>query len=327
MLRSAIMKTPTALFRFLFIAGICATGLQAAAIKHEFVALDEGLANLLHIDENAPAKNWLVPVGAPHARDLQLIGGNRLLVGHETGYAEFDLASGRKVAEVTSFSGVASARRLQNGHTLLVGVNLGGATGVVVLEIDAAGAVVNKIVYPGNYVRLMRQTAKGTFLLMTDTTIREGDATGAIVWEAKVDGFRHAWKAVRLPGGNTLASAGYGGFMAEIDPAGKIVRKFGGKEETPAAIMAGFYATFQLMSNGDVVVANWQGHGPGHGASGVQLLEFDKSGAIVWQWSEAAKISSLQGVLVLDGLDTAVLHDERNGLMEPLKVTASGPKN
>ena len=321
------MKTLASFLRISLLAGLVAAGLRAAPIKHEFVAIDEGLAQLFYVNENAPAKNWLVPVGQPQARDLQLIGGNRLLVGHDTGYAEFDLATGKKLAEVASYKGVASARRLPNGHTLLTGVNLGGATGVVVLEIDAANTVVNKIVYPGNYVRLMRQTAKGTFLLMTDTTIREGDATGAIVWEAKIDGFRHAWKALRLPNGDTFASAGYGAFLVELDPAGKIVRKFGGKEETPAAVKAGFYATFQLLPNGDVVVANWQGHGPGHGASGVQLLEFDKTGAIVWQWSEADKISSLQGVLVLDGLDTAVLHDERNGIMEPLKVTASGSKN
>jgi hypothetical protein len=318
------MKTPASFLRISLLAGLVAAGLRAAPIKHEFVAIDEGLAQLFYVNENAPAKNWLVPVGQPQARDLQLIGGNRLLVGHDTGYAEFDLATGKKLAEVASYKGVASARRLPNGHTLLTGVNLGGATGVVVLEVDAANTVVNKIVYPGNYVRLMRQTAKGTFLLMTDTTIREGDATGAIVWEAKIDGFRHAWKALRLPNGNTFASAGYGAFLVELDPAGKIVRKFGAKGETPDAVNTNFYATFQLLPNGDVVVANWQGHGPGHGASGVQLLEFDKTGAIVWQWSEADKISSLQGVLVLDGLDTAVLHDERNGLMEPLKVTASG---
>jgi hypothetical protein len=320
------MKTLASFLRISLLAGLVAAGLRAAPIKHEFVAIDEGLAQLFYVNENAPAKNWLVPVGQPQARDLQLIGGNRLLVGHDTGYAEFDLATGKKLAEVASYKGVASARRLPNGHTLLTGVNLGGATGVVVLEIDAANTVVNKIVYPGNYVRLMRQTAKGTFLLMTDTTIREGDATGAIVWEAKIDGFRHAWKALRLPNGDTFASAGYGAFLVELDPAGKIVRKFGGKEDTPAAVKAGFYATFQLLPNGDVVVANWQGHGPGHGASGVQLLEFDKTGAIVWQWSEADKISSLQGVLVLDGLDTTVLHDERNGIMEPLKAAASGPK-
>jgi hypothetical protein len=309
------------------ITSLCAAGLSAAPIKHEFVAIDEGLAHLLYVNENAPAKNWLVPVGQPQARDLQLIGGNRLLVGHDTGYTEFDLATGQKVVEVASYHGVTSARRLPNGHTLLAGVNLGGATGAVVLEVDAANRVVNKIDYPGTYVRLLRQTAKGTFLLMTDTMIREGDGTGAIVWEAKVDGFRHAWKAVRLPDGHTFASAGYGAFLVELDPAGKIVRKFGGKGETPEAVKTNFYATFQLLPNGNVVVANWQGHGPGHGASGVQLLEFDRTGAIVWQWSEAEKISSLQGVLVLDGLNTAVLHDERNGIMEPLKATTRGPEN
>jgi hypothetical protein len=41
---------------------------------------------------------------------------------------------------------------------------------------------------------------------------------------------------------------------------------------------------------------------------------------VVWQWSDAARISSLQGVLVLDGLDVAVLHDERSGVMAPLSV-------
>ena len=312
------MRTLTSFLPISMITSLLAAGLDAAPIKHEFVAIDEGLAHLLYVNENAPAKNWLVPIGQPQARDLQLIGGHRLLVGHDAGYAEFDLATGRKVAEVSSYHGIASARRLPNGHTLLAGVNLGGATGVVVLEVDAANTVANRIVYPGNYVRLLRQTARGTFLLMTDTTIREGDPTGAIVWEAKVDGFRHAWKAVRLPDGHTLASAGYGAFLVELDTAGKIVRKFGAKGETPAAVNTNFYATFQLLPNGDVVVANWQGHGPGHGNSGVQLLEFDRAGAIVWQWSEADKISSLQGVLVLDGLDPAVLHDERNGPMEPL---------
>jgi hypothetical protein len=74
---------------------------------------------------------------------------------------------------------------------------------------------------------------------------------------------------------------------------------------------------FQLLPNGHVVLANWQGHGEGHGAQGVQLLEFDAGGRIVWQWSRAEWISSLQGVVVLDGLDPRVLHDEHNGVMSP----------
>jgi len=148
--------------------------------------------------------------------------------------------------------------------------------------------------------------------------IREGDRSGKILHEWTVPGFKHAWKALRLPNGHMVASAGYGAFMVELDENGAIIRKFGAKGETPAAVNTNFYAMFQLLPNGDFVVANWQNHGPGHGASGVQMLEFDPTGKIVWQWSEASIISSLQGVLVLDGLDLSKLHDERNGVMAPL---------
>src|SRR5690606_6285538 len=97
-----------------------------------------------------------------------------------------------------------------------------------------------------------------------------------------------------------------------------ILRKFGGKEDVPEAVNPFFYATFQLMPDGHIILANWQGHGEGFGNSGVQLLEFDTAGKIVWQWSEPERISSLQGLLVLDGLDTALLHDERGGCMAAL---------
>jgi hypothetical protein len=86
----------------------------------------------------------------------------------------------------------------------------------------------------------------------------------------------------------------------------------------PEKVRPFFYAMFQLLTNGNLVLANWQGHGPGFGRSGVQLLEFNPAGEIVWSWSKADLISSLQGVLVLDGLDTTKLHDERSGLMRPV---------
>lgn len=301
----------------------------AAPIKHEFIAIDEGKTNLLYVNENDPAKNWIVPIGKSHPRDMQLVGGNRILIGNVTGYSEFDIATGKMLLDVTNYAPasartdtdeVTSVRRQPNGHTLVAGLNIGGSQGVVVLDVDARGEVKSKIVYPGNYVRLLRQTAAGTYLMVCDTTIREGNSAGQYIWEAPVEKFGHAWKAVRLANGHTLASAGYGGFMVELDPAKNIVRKFGGKEEVPAAVNSNFFATFQLLPNGDVVVANWQGHGPSHGSSGVQLLEFDKTGAIVWQWSKAELISSLQGILVLDNLNTALLHDERNGVVEPVSA-------
>ncbi len=299
-------------------------------IQHEFIAIDEGHATLLHIDERDQSKNWLVPIGQPAARDLQLIGGGKILVGHHHGYTEFDLALGRVVKEFKSLAGVTAVRRQPNGHTLIAGVDISGAPGsadlpagtsakgVAVLELDANDREIHRAIFPGDYVRLIRQTGQGTYLMSCNDRIREGSPDGKYLREFPVDGFFHAWKSLRLPNGNLIVTAGYGAFVVELDASGNILRKFGGQDQVPEKVRPFFYAMFQLLPNGHIVLANWQGHGPGFGQSGVQLLEFNGAGEIVWTWSQADLISSLQGVLVLDGLDPARLHDERGGVMSPV---------
>ncbi len=287
-------------------------------IQHRFLAIDEGLVQLLHIDEHEPSNDWIVPIGHPAARDMQLIGGGRVLIGHHHGWTEFEIATGKVLHEVARYEGVTAVRRQPDGRTLVAGVDIAGAEGVVLLELDESGAELRRAVYPGDYVRLIRQTAQGTLLMSCNDRIREGDLEGNYLREFPVEGFYHAWKALRLPDGHLLVSAGYGAFMVELDAAGNEIRRFGQKAHVPEAVNPFFYAMFQLLENDHVVVANWQGHGPGFGDSGVQLLEFDEDGRIVWQWSDSSRISSLQGVLVLDGLDLSKRHDEREGVMRPL---------
>lgn len=286
--------------------------------QHEFIAIDEGHATLLHINEADQSKNWIVPIGQPAARDMQLIGGNKILIGHHHGYSEFDITLGRLVKEFASLEGVTAVRRQPNGYTIIAGVDILGPKGVVVLELDANDREISRVTFPGDYVRLIRQTEQGTYLMSCNDRIREGSRDGQYLREFPVEGFVHAWKSLRLPNGNLIVTAGYGAFVVELDPDGKIVRQFGGKDQVPEKVRPFFYAMFQLLPNGNIVLANWQGHGPGFGQSGVQLLEFNPAGEIVWTWSKADLISSLQGVLVLDGLDKAKLHDERGGLMQPL---------
>jgi hypothetical protein len=287
-------------------------------VQHEFIAIDEGHATLLHVNERDQSKNWLVPIGQPSARDMQLIGGNRILIGHHHGYSEFDVSLGRLVKEFKSLAGVTAVRRQPNGHTIIAGVDIPGVKGVAVLELDANDQEIHRAIFPGDYVRLIRQTEQGTYLMSCNDRIREGSRAGAYLCEFPVDGFYHAWKSLRLPNGNLIVTAGYGAFVVELDSGGRIVRKFGGQDQVPEQVRPFFYAMFQLLPNGHIVLANWQGHGPGFGHSGVQLLEFNLAGEIVWSWSKAELISSLQGVLVLDGLDTSKLHDERTGLMQPV---------
>jgi hypothetical protein len=290
-----------------------------SSIRHEFIAIDEGLAQLLHIDEKDPSRDWIVPIGHPQARDMQLIGNGRVLIGHHHGWSEFEIATGRILFEFTGYEGVTAVRRQADGITILSGVDIAGATGVVVLELDENHAEIHRAIYPGDYVRLIRQTAQDTFLMSCNNRIREADRFGNYLREYPVDGFYHAWKSLRLANGNLIVSAGYGAFMVELDSAGEIVRKFGGRDQVPAEVNPFFYAMFQLLPNGHIVLANWQGHGEGFGESGIQLLELDAAGEIVWHWSDSRRISSLQGVLVLDGLDISLLHDEREGPLVPLR--------
>ena len=305
--------------------------MSSGSIQHEFICIDEGLGTLLHVNEREPARNWRAPIGHPEARDMQLIGNNRVLIGHHHGYSEFDIATGRVVKEFKRLTGVTAARRQPNGNTIIAGVNLAAtagsagipagmtsATGVVILELDTEDREIHRAVFPGDYVRLIRQTEQGTYLMCCNDRIREGSREGNYLREFPVDGFYHAWKAVRLASGHLIVSAGYGAFLVELDASGKIVRTFGRKDSVPPEVNPFFYAMFQLLPNGHVVLANWQGHGDSHGKEGVQLLEFNARAEIVWQWSRSEMISSLQGVLVLDGLDTSRLHDERHGLVEPV---------
>jgi hypothetical protein len=320
--------------------------LAAAPLQHDFLAVDEGLSNVMHVNEANPKQNWLVHIGHPLPRDMQLEGGNRLLISHDQGYCEYDIATGKLLKDVASFHDVSSVRRLPNGNVLVAGVDfdgkklnkghdpVGDPTGRHVLFVEYApdGREVNRTTYVGDYLRLIRQTATGTFLCACNTLFREADGKGNWIGEIKVPGYQHAWEALRLPNGHVLTSSGFGtsippgkggsAFMAEVDASGAVVHRFGAGGEVPARIHPYFYAMFQLLPNGNVVIANWQGHGGGHQNSGSQLVELDPQGAVVWEWSDRAFVSSLQGVLVLDGLDASVLNDERTGVMAPVAADA-----
>src|SRR5678815_1263258 len=96
-------------------------------------------------------------------RDMQLIGRGRVLIGHDAGYCEFEITTGKLLIDVARYKGVTSVRRLPSGHTLLAGVDLDGSKGVVLLDVDDTGVVKRRTVLPGNYVRLVRETVAGTF--------------------------------------------------------------------------------------------------------------------------------------------------------------------
>jgi len=315
----AILNTTACLLLILISVGIVTGQPGVKTHKHIFLLRDEGLSQLSYEDTDNPVNSWYVTV--PPGRDLQLVGNGRVLIGTGNGYEEYEIKTGRKVFALTKFEGTIAARRLRNGHTLLVGLNWHDKQGIVLVEVDGQGAIRHETVYPGfTYVRLVRETTSGTYLITANTIVFEGNADGEILWKAQLAGpeKQNAWQAVRISNGRTIVSSGYGRNIRILgEKNGEQLGAISGPED----VNPHFYAGMQILENGNIVVTNWQAHGPGHGDSGVQLLEYTPAGELVWSWHQnPLKYSSLQGVIALDGLDINQLHVENeNGILAPAR--------
>jgi hypothetical protein len=237
------------------------------------------------------------------------------------GYVELDLTTGAIKKEVKGYTSVQSFRRLVNGNTIL-GMDSGGTT---LQELDSKDVAVtgHKISFPTlTNFRLLRRTPQNTFLVGAGTKLAEVNWNKETVWEMTFPGTNlYVYQGLRLPDGKIAVSQGYGSSLLIVDPVAKtILTTIGGKQGPEAsAIVPNFYAGFQILPNGHFVITNWEGHGAGNGGTGIQLLEYDNTGKLVWKWKQdATLVSSLHHVIVLDGLDTAKLHDDVNGILAPV---------
>jgi hypothetical protein len=288
---------------------------------------DEGNRRVLLVDlQNPGAAVWstLINDSNRHGdglRDIQIVGGDRVAASTAKGYVELDIKTGEIRKEVSRFTGVESMRRLPGGNTILGGNSDGGVT---LQELDNQDAPVagRKVTFT-NYsqFRMFRRTPQGTFLIGVGAKLAEVNWNRQTVWEMNIPNGDYVYQGLRLADNTIAVASGYGAAILVIDPAAKrVLTTVGGNGQPDATtIVPNFYGGFQVLPNGHFVVTNWQGHGGGNGGKGIQLLEYDASGALVWRWKQnSTLVSSLHHVIVLDGLDTTKLHDDVNGVLAPV---------
>jgi len=293
------------------------------SVKRKFLLSDEGNNNIVYVDQLDYTKNWKFPVGNT-SRSLQLIGKNRLLVGTISGdYFIIDITTGKQVKK-GSFNPAAQASSLyllENGH--FVGAYETGSDRTV-FEADSTGKVLKTVKFTG--LTTLRQTTftqNNTFLFGSDNIALECNWDGKVVWaDTLTTPNTHVWKVLRLPNGNTVFSIGYQASLLVVTPDKKIIKTIGGTNQPGKdTIHPNFFAGFQLLKNGHFAVTNWQNHGTGHGSEGVQILEYDSTGLLVWSFKDPALYSSVHNLIFLDSLDIQLPHDERMGYVSPVIST------
>jgi hypothetical protein len=291
--------------------------------KRKMLLRDEGDPHLAMVDLSQPTPLvWKTVSEGPWARAAQLIGNNQILGGTSTGYQVFDYTTGMITKTVKGFGNTQSAYRMATGETMLT------QNGTILTFLDKNDVKSHQISYPGHgYVRVARPTRNGTFLVPADTDVFEGDATGHELWSLNngASGWGHIWEALLLGpapasatgaqwnDGDTLLCTAFGSSCDVIDKTShKVTYRFGGKSMPMASTFKpNFFSEFEILPNGHIFTANWQGHGGGNGGSGIQVIEFDQTGAVFWYWKQdPASFSSIQGVQVMDGKNPMYLHVE-----------------
>jgi hypothetical protein len=288
-------------------AGAAGAG-GAQTSPRELIVYDDSNGRLLYLNSATPSLNWASSSGA--GRDVQLVGNGRVMLGKADGWDEYRVSDGVKVSGQHGFPGTDDTCRLADGNTLLASVS---GTSILLKMVDGSGQAQTTITYPGfSYVRMVRPTATGTYMVTADTIVFEGNAQGKILWQVTPAGGKHVWKAMRLANGNTAISTGYGATLVIYDSAGKLVQTIGGAAQPNAAQIAPwFYTDFQVMPNGGFFVVNSQADRTMDNS--VQLLEYDASGALIWQQKQPIGVRTLEEGIVIDGLDTTKLYVEPQG--------------
>lgn len=293
---------------------------------------DEGSSALHYLDMDAPARSWKF---SGKGRDLQLIGGDRVLRSTPTGFVEIDLHTGKLLREValSGASGIESARRLPNGNSLVLGND---DHGIFVWELDRNGRPLSTRSLLGAGLekgRLLRHTADDKLLFCSETNgrrlVHEADWIAGVRTLVEIPADVPAdsmVKALRIAKDRVVVSTGYAASLVELDTAnGSVTRSIGGKQQREPEglrrpLSPHFFSGYQMFVDGSFLVANWQGHGPTHAGEGYQLLSYSADGALQWCFDQAEfpQMASINNVIALDGLDTSRLHDERAGVLQPL---------
>jgi len=135
---------------------------------------------------------------------------------------------------------------------------------------------------------------KDCYIRVKPYCINEMDMNGNVL--ATVPLSDKSYKALRLKSSNYLASSGDSAAVFELNPAGRIVKTYGGRKNHPDLDLT-FNSGWQKLPNGNLIATYWHGHG--YKGDGPHLVEYTSDNQVVWTWSHPG-VKQVTNLLVLE---------------------------
>jgi hypothetical protein len=220
------------------------------------------------------------------------------MVSVNTGYQEFHPVTGVRLVNVVlaGTTGIRGAVRLADGNTVLgVGDNM-------LRVVTPTGTTVRQCTLPGtgsDSLRVInRDPATGNFLLGRLLNLYIVNDQCQQQWTALLPSGGKAYSVFPRPGGGVWATSGAPSTVIAYNQAGQIVSQVGGKD-VHMGIGLDFFSGFEILPNGNLLAANWQGHVAAPAANTPHLVEFTPANQLVWQWGNQTVARQITNTLVL----------------------------
>lgn len=190
---------------------------------------------------------------------------------------------------------IQSASVLDNGSFLL----MQNGNPAKLIEINRKGKVKFELEIPTmadnphRQFRNITKTPQNTYLIpyFKGDKVCEYDKKGNLLRTIDVEGTH--FTAKYLKSGNVMIAGGDGHSLTEVDAKGNIVWQL--KENDLPNNILFFVAEFKELPNGNLMIANWGGHG--HKGEQAQLIEVSRDKKVVWSfknWQDFGPLSTFQ---------------------------------
>jgi hypothetical protein len=269
---------------------------------------DESRGYVHYLDQFNTNNNFSVKAARP-VWDMKRIAENRYRYVHGSSFTVIDMKE-RKAVDTFSdpkLAGLTSVCDLPDGGFLGATNQKAGEPAkeaVVVYKYSADRKFQSRSIFAGlSKVRMMTVLSSGEVLLSYNdgvarcTLAPEGSEQGKIIQSYKLPKAKNAYKAIPRKAGGIWVGGGYACALYAYADDGQVVKTI--EAQQPAGLKNHFYGGLVEQANGNLMVANWTGHGANDSKTGWQVIEFDAEGKVVWYLHDPVAFGSISGIDII----------------------------